>query len=794
MLRLQTLLAIIILNPQLSLSQNITVSGFIKEPGSKENIPYVNVTVNIIHGGTSSNAFGFYSIQIPSGRETEIRFSAVGYQTLERKILSDENIELDVELIPETQELKEIVIEGEDENLLNGNRPLQLPVRTIKEVPALLGEKDLIKVIQLLPGIQRAAEGSTALYVRGGGPDQNLILLDDAQVYNANHLFGFFSVFNGDAVKRFDFWKSGFPARYGGRVSSIIDVRMKDGNKQKIQGEGGIGLLSGRLTVEGPIKKEKSSFLISGRRMYLDLLTMPFMANDSKFGYRFYDLNAKASFDHNSRNKFFISGYFGSDKLLTLEETKRSSSAINARTDLGWGNATATFRWNHIFNKRLFANTTLLYSNFRFFLKDSYKRTGSQANSNYTEYRSQVTDYSIKTDLDYFLSNGHNIKTGILFTYHQYQPRTFVFNSSNEDNQRDIERYENVELAGYLEDTWDITEKISINTGVRVNGLAAAERNFVFVEPRVSASLVLLRSYRLTGAYTRSNQFVHLLSNTGVGLSTDLWVPVTSKAPPQQGDQFSIGLSRKFAKQDFTVTLESYRKYLRNIIAYRQGASFLVIAEGLDNFNWEDNITIGNGLSYGTELLLQKDKGNLTGWLGYTLSWTVHEFDELNNGNRFYPKYDSRHSVSVAGIYKISPKIKLSATWVYNTGNALTIPQAYYYGNVSTGTNLRTILNQNVFSNVLQTEQINRIPYYGSRNSFRAESYHRLDIAAQFYKKKKKYERYWEFGLFNAYNRKNPFYYYLQATNDPSGLGQRISLKKKSLFPVLPSISYNVKF
>jgi hypothetical protein len=382
-----------------------------------------------------------------------------------------------------------------------------------------------------------------------------------------------------------------------------------------------------------------------------------------------------------------------------------------------------------------------------------------------------------------------------MLTYHAYQPRQYIYrNSVTSSEEMDAERYKNTEFAMYIEDKWSVRPGLVVNGGVRITGLLTPGRDFVFAEPRISASLSLLKRYRLNGSYTRSNQFVHLLSNTGVGLSTDLWVPVTSKAPPQQGDQFSSGLSRTFGKHAFTITLEAYRKYMRNTLAYKDGASFLVISNGAGQFRWEDNITVGRGKSYGMELQVQKDKGRLTGWLAYTLSWTIHQFDSLNFGKPFYAKYDSRHVANVAGFYKLSPKIKLSATWVYNTGNALTVPHGFYYGNVSASTDIRTRVVGDTFTNEIVTERINRIPYHGSRNSFRAESYHRLDIAIQFHKKKERYERYWEFGLFNAYSRRNPLYYYIETSNDPSSTGQRTRLQKKSLFPIIPSVSYNIKF
>ena len=785
-----------LLLPYISSAQNVSLSGFVREKGSKESLPYANITIQDGQGGTYSNAYGFYTLQIPANRQVHIVFSSIGYEsTIQTLTLKTDSI-LVVELIPKEHQLEEIIVVA-PQNPVKPIGNIHLPTQIVKEVPSLMGEKDVIKTIKLLPGVQRGTEGSTALYVRGGGPGQNLILLDDAQVYNANHLFGFFSVFNGDAIKNVSFWKGSIPARYGGRISSVIDVQMKDGNKEEVKGEAGVGLLSARLMVEGPLKKGKSSFLIATRRSYLDLLTMPLMPEDAKVGYRFYDFNVKLNFDHNAKNRFFISGYFGNDKLMTKEKVARAQSNIDAETNLGWGNSTASVRWNHIFNDRLFSNTTFVYSRYNFYLNDSFVRVGVQPYDTFSDYNSSISDYSIKTDFDYFLSNKHHLKSGFIFTYHLYKPRDVSrSNGSERVNEEKEQRFPNQELGAYIEDTWQPSEKLTANVGIRFNGVLTASKNYFVAEPRVSLSYEVYNDISLSASYARTNQFVHLLSNTGIGLATDLWVPVTFKAPPQQADQVAVGFSKEFLKHGFSLSVESYRKYMRNILAYKEGATFLGIDDGVSDVNWEDNITLGEGFSYGTEVLLQKTQGRLKGWVGYTLSWTVHKFKDLNYGKNFYPKYDSRHNISLVGIYKISPKIALSASWVYSTGNALSIPQGYFFGDFATGayTRLARIPGTDSYVNEIEKERIDKVPYYGSRNSFRAEAYHRLDIAIQLHKKKRKYQRYWEFGLFNAYNRKNPFYYYLETTNDYVSNGQRIELKKKSLFPILPSISYNIKF
>jgi TonB dependent receptor/CarboxypepD_reg-like domain/TonB-dependent Receptor Plug Domain len=761
--------------------QSVTVSGYVREVGSLESIVGASVYLEGNPTGTTTNRYGFYSLAVPLGQSATVVFSFVGYERIKQRIDATTGRTLTVLLKPQSQALEEVKITDQATDIAPTQLGLiKLSVQQIKQIPAILGEKDVIKALQLLPGVQKGTEGSTALYVRGGGPDQNLILLDEAQVYNANHLFGFLSVFNGDAIKNIDFYKGGFPARYGGRLSSVIDLQMKDGNKETLHGEGGIGLLSSKLMLEGPLQKNKSSFLVSGRRTYFDLFTTPLMDKEFKLRYYFYDFNAKVNFDLGTKDKIYLSGYFGNDRLKTTEELTRSASTIYSNTTLGWGNATATARWNHQYTEKLFLNTTALFTNFDFGFDYDFKRVYNDAtittNKSYVGYSSAIRDYSIKADFDYFPSPKHSVKFGGLFTFHRFKPRSFIYESQAANSYKDTtQRFGNQEFALYIEDTYGISNRLSVNVGLRLSGLHTAAKTYVFGEPRLSVGYRLSDHSTLKASYGRNNQFVHLLSNTGIGLSTDLWVPATSKAPPQQADQVAVGLSRSFVKAGLEVTVESFRKNMRNIVSYKEGAAFLSLNDGVQDINWENNITTGRGWAYGTEVLLQKNKGKLTGWLGYTLSWTIQQFNELNGGKRFYPRYDRRHDFSAVAIYRPSPKVTFSANWVYATGNAMTIPQGYYFGVSGIG-----------------STYTDRIDYLGSRNSFRAAAYHRLDVAVQLHKKKRWGERTWEFGLFNAYNRQNPLYYYIKTENSPAGL--RTSLAKKGMFPVVPSISYNFKF
>ena len=765
--------------PFWAFGQTVTLSGYVREQDTQESLVGASVVLVGSSVGTSTNSYGYYSLRVPVNQAITVRFSVLGYAPQEKTFTLAASLRQDILLMPAAQDLQEVKINAQKEDFQAPQMSVvRLSVQQIRQIPALLGEKDIIKALQLLPGVQKGTEGSTALYVRGGGPDQNLILLDEAQVYNANHLFGFFSIFNGDAIKSVDFWKGGFPARYGGRLSSVIDLQMKEGGKDKLRGEGGIGLLSSRLTLDGPVQKGKSSFLLSGRRTYIDLLTMPLMPKEEKMGYRFYDLNAKLNFDLGAKDKLYVSGYFGNDALRIREQLERSTSTINTNSGLGWGNATGTVRWNHLFNQKLFLNTTLSVTDFRFRLFDDFERIRTDGRSNtstYTEFTSSIRDYTLKADFDYFPANAHQIKFGALLTNHRFKPRAFVqenrvTTTENSDNQS----FNNQEFALYAEDTYQ-RNRFSLNAGLRLNGLRTPTRTYLFAEPRLTSSYVLPHNWALKASYARNNQFVHLLTNTGTGLSTDLWVPATERIPPQQADQIAVGISKAFPKAGLNLTVESYRKWMRSIVAYQEGATFLSFNDGAKPLRWEDIVTTGRGWSYGTEVLLQKNKGRLTGWLGYTLSWTIHQFDALNNGLRFYPRYDRRHDFSAVASYKLSPKITLSANWVYATGNALTVPQGFYFTQAD-----------------LDRTFPERLDYLGSRNSFRAEAYHRLDVAVQFHKKKRWGERTWEVGLYNAYSRRNPLYYYLKTESTPEG--QRTTLAKRALFPIIPSVTYNFKF
>jgi hypothetical protein len=791
------LLIFIFVSFQSFAQERVIISGFVREKGSRELLPGVNVIIENSALGTATNTYGFYSLTIPKGDSISISYSFVGYETKNLKIGARLNQELVIELASFNQ-LQEVVVTAkrQQEKVSESVQmsQIEVPISQIKKIPAFLGEKDVIRVLQLMPGVQKGTEGQTGLYVRGGGPDQNLLILDDAVVYNASHLFGFFSVFNSDALKSVELTKGGFPARYGGRLSSVIDLNMKEGAKDKLHGEGGIGLISSRLTLEGPLYRKKSSFLLSARRTYIDALAAPLIAQqqsgyDSKVkpGYYFYDLNAKINYDFGEKNKLYLSGYFGQDRFKVIEKSKSS----RMKSGLNWGNATATLRWNRLINQKLFVNTSLIYSHFNFniFANQTDYYEDKEPSIFTLKYNSTIRDISLKTDFDFYPNAQHSMKFGALFTPHKFIPSALAIKGefSEEGISARAKPIRTLETGVYIEDTWHPADALKVNAGLRISSFQTSTKTYLRPEPRLAAALKLATDFSVKASYAKMNQYVHMLSNTGLGLPTDLWVPTTDKIAPQQSSQIAVGLAKDLERPQLTLTLEGYYKKMNNIISYKEGSSFLSLdGENANEINWEDNVTSGKGWSYGLEVMAQRKTGKLSGWIGYTLSWTQWKFPELNFGNTFYPRYDRRHDISVVGIYELSKRITLSATWVYGTGNALTIPVSKFYagGNIysTEGTPGRRYFSPNTSE-------------YGTKNSFRAEPYHRMDVAIQFHKKKKKHERTWEFGLYNAYNRKNPFFYNINRKEDPANPKQNINvLTRYSLFPILPSFSYNFKF
>lgn len=651
-----------------------------------------------------------------------------------------------------------------------------------------MGEADVMKTLQLLPGVQSGSEGSSGLYVRGGGPDQNLILLDGVPVYNADHLFGFFSVFNPDAISNVTLIKGGFPAPYGGRLSSVVDIRLKEGNLRKYTGEASIGTIASKFVFEGPIIKDKTSFIVSARRTYIDVLAAPLIAavnsaagGSSKLraGYYFYDANIKLNHSFSEKDRIFVSAYLGRDKAYVKDKDEYlyldTINTSSNNTGLYWGNITTAFRWNHVFSKRLFANTTLMFSDYKFdtFMEYGEDR-GTRTLASYKyDYFSGITDMGGKLEFNYYPTPRHDIRFGGNYLYHAFKPGVSTYkqtietlNLSQTFGNNPI--YAN-EYYAYLDDNISISGRLRADIGVHYSGFVLKNEWYDSWQPRLSLRYLASETFSIKAAFTTMEQYIHLLTNSTVGLPTDLWLPSTDSIHPQKSIQGAIGFAYNFRdKWDFT--LEGFYKTMDNLIEYKEGASFFDIGQ-----NWESKIESGRGWSYGVEFLARKNIGKLTGWIGYTLAWSWRQFDNLNFGEPFPYKYDRRHDISVVLLYKLNEHVDFGATWVYGTGNAITLGVARYedIGSIFEGMYYYT----------------SEVEHYNGRNSYRSPAYHRLDFSANFHKQNKIGERTWSVGLYNAYSRQNPFYLYFGYNN----WGQRV-LKQVSLFPIIPSVRYALKF
>jgi len=763
-------------------SRKFTISGYIQDATSGERLLYANIFEPRRQMGTTSNNYGFYSLTLPetTGDSLTIVVSYIGYQRWQRKMALTQDVWLTVELQPAvlTGQAVEVVADAieriEDSPQMS---QIHIPIRQMAAIPALLGESDIMKVLQLLPGVQSGGEGSSGIYVRGGAPDQNLILIDGAPVYNASHLFGFFSVFNSDAIQNVNLIKGGFPAHYGGRLSSVVDISMKEGNNQRLAGAATIGLVASRFLLEGPLQTGKSSFILSGRRTYIDLIARPFMHGEVG-GYYFYDLNAKLNYIFSQNDRIFWSAYTGDDRFYARDDYEDDTYFNKNEFDLGWGNFTTTARWNHIFTQKLFSNTTLTYSKFRFNtgIKDITKENNQRTEQTRAEYDSGIKDYSARLDFDYLPNPNHDVKFGANIIWHEFNPGASHFKIEGTDlSELDtliapVEKHLAVEASTYVEDEWKLSPRLNLNFGIHASLFSVSDTRYHSIEPRF-ALRYLLGNWALKASYVNMTQYIHLLSNSGIGLPTDLWLPSTKIVQPQQARQVALGLARSFRNGQIEFSAEGYYKSLQNIIEYKEGSDFL----GLET-DWQQKIEIGQGRSYGVEFFLQKKQGRTTGWLGYTLAWADRQFDNLNFGRRFPFRYDRRHDIALVLTRMIKPGIELSGTWVYGTGNAISMGVARYSG-----------VNGLLYSDF--GDFWSEIIYYKERNGFRMGAYHRLDLGIRFIKRRENRERIWTLGLYNAYSRKNPFFYYFD-TED----GERRVLKQVSLFPIIPAISYSRSF
>lgn len=763
-------------------TQNATIRGFITDSVNGEVLIGATVYESNSQKGTVSNNYGFYSITLPSPDSILLTVRYIGYISESFRIVLTRDTTLNFALHAGLH-LSEIIVKGNVVPIEQRNEMgvASIPINQVKALPALGGETDLLKSLQLMPGIKSGNEGSSGLYVRGGSPDQNLMLLDDAPLYYVNHLGGFFSIFNSDAINQVKLIRGGFPARYGSRLSSIVDVRMKEGDLNKFHGNGTLGIISSKLSLEGPIKKNVASYMVSFRRTLLDLITRPLsrqVLDGVGVGYNFYDVNAKINHRLSRNDQFFYSFYMGDDKILSHLK-KKGNEHLKINNDIKWGNMLGAFRWNHIWRKDLFSNITCTYTKYKYRVDQSSAETAgddeiSTANN---KFYSGIYDLGTKADFEYYLRPEHSLRFGTNVIYHTFKPgATSYYQNSNNAividstfNNYTISAWES---ALYGEYEWK-PGKFQLNAGVRVSDYAVSNRHFWSLEPRILLNLLLGKSMSLKASYASMQQNIHLLTSYNPGLPTDLWVPATTAVKPAQSKSVSLGVYCSLKKSTIELSLEGYYKALTNLITYKEGASFMGATSG-----WESKIeTGGRGKSYGLELLAQKKEGRTTGWIGYTLSRTTRQFDKLNGGKPFNYTYDRRHEITVAFMHRFSDRIDVSASWVFSTGNAITLATEKYY-----------------------VSGMQMIQVYNGINTFRMRSFHKLDIGVNFRKVKKWGERIWSVSIYNVYNRKNPFYYYFdnitvgQWQNNNYVETTKPALMQQSLFPIIPSLSYSFKF
>lgn len=759
-------------------AQKFTISGYLKDAQSGESLIGANIYNKNTGTGTAANYYGFYSVTFSAG-ELSLTYSYVGYQSKQFTFNLQKDTTINIELSP--QLMDEVVVEGkltEDIQESTQMGSINVPIQQIKSLPAFMGEVDLMKVIQLLPGVQSGSEGTSGIYVRGGGPDQNLILLDGVPVYNASHLFGFFSVFNADAINNVDLIKGGFPARYGGRLSSVIDISMKEGNNKEFKGEGSIGLIATKVTVEGPLAKGKSSFIVSARRTYVDILARPIIKAQTKgdgiFGYYFYDLNTKFNYTFSDRDRLYFSVYTGDDKAYAREKYLHSDGAsiVESSEEFGlkWGNITSALRWNHVYNPKLFSNVTATHSRYRFSLfNESATIEDGAKEVLVNQYLSGINDWATKIDFDYLPNPNHFIKFGVNAIYHTFNPGAANFKFTDEiDTVISTGNIGAGEFALYFEDDIKLGNKWKANAGLHYSAFIVEGRAYNSLQPRFSSRYLINSKTSLKASYARMTQYIHLLTNSGIGLPTDLWVPATNKIRPQQSHQVAIGVAHDLGNQ-YELSIESYYKSMNNIIEYKDGAGF-----GQPGANWQNQVEVGRGDAYGMEFFVHKKVGAYQGWVGYTLAWSNRQFDNINFGRVFPYKYDRRHDISITNSFALSEKVDFSAVWVYGSGNSISLPIAIY----STADNEYDYYNS-----------YDNIEHYEGRNSYRMRAYHRLDLSVGFKKPTRWGERKWIFAVYNAYNRKNPFF--ISTGYDSNNQKKFVQY---SLFPIIPSFSYQFKF
>ncbi len=783
-------------------AQQFTISGFVEDAESGEKLISANVFDLKSVSGTVSNNYGFYSLSLKKD-SVRLEISYIGYESKTIDLYLNKNVQLNVSLSPSIM-LEQIEIRAERSKRIEEQSQMsvvEVPIQQIKKIPALLGETDVLKALQLLPGVQSGGEGQNGLYVRGGSPDQNLILLDGVPLYNVSHLFGFFSVFNADAIKNVTLMKGGFPARYGGRLSSVIDISMKEGNMKTYHGAASVGLISSRAMFEGPIIKDKASFILSGRRTYIDLLARPFIerafsqesGQSGSVGYFFYDLNAKVNYKLSEKDRFYLSVYSGEDPFyFRFGDEIPNVNKNDISTKLQWGNVIGALRWNRVWAPKLFSNAHLTYSKYNFGTAVNTEIIDYQDNFNFdagVSYDSGIEDFGAKLDFDYMPTPNHYIRFGGNVIFHEFKPGKtnliFDVGSFKIDTTLGQPNITAHETSFYLEDDYKINNFLMVNAGLHYSLYVLDKQTYQSLQPRFSANVRLPGDLAFKTSFVTMQQYLQLLTSESIGLPWDQWLPTTTIVKPQKSWQAAIGLAKTFGN-DYEISVEGYYKEMDNVTAFKEGAG------QFDLKPWEELVTQGEGKSYGGEFFVQKKAGRFSGWIGYTLSWTSRRFDEKNGGEWYPYKYDRRHDISIVASYRISEKFEFSVTWVYGTGNAYTLANSRFY---SYAPDYYKYLNSQNFENYLNYWQSES---FRSRNEFRMPAYHRLDVGLDYKYKYRKTTNTWSIGAYNAYNRSNPFFLNVETQYDYNpATGEydpRRALMQYSLFPIIPSIAYKIEF
>lgn len=748
-------------------SAQTALSGYARDQQTGEALIGATVAAPDFKTGTTTNAYGYFSLSLPAAATDSVTlaFTYLGYQPFVLRRLGGANAEkLQINLIAEGRQLEEVVIKARPDNdnvQRTAMSVVNLPVSQIKAIPVIAGERDVLKAIQFLPGVSAGSEGTTGFYVRGGNTDQNLVLLDEAVVYNPNHLFGLVSTFNVNALNSVTLIKGGFPAQYGGRLSSVLDVTMREGNRKRFAGEGGIGLISSNLTLEGPLQKGKSSFIVSGRRSYLDLFLLPLNRGINKTNYALYDLNVKLNYELGQRDHLFASVFTGSDRAQYT-----GANALNY--GIGFGNSTGTLRWNHLFGDKVFVNTSFIYNKYHLGLNTT------QGNY-YALLYSEIRDYTAKASLEWYPNTRHAVKFGAQYSSHALAPASVSAKIPKKGDRLQIKpdsipRTYAREAAFFLNDEIHLGPRLGASVGVRMPVFSSKGTTYTGVEPRLTLKYGVNASTSIKAAYTEMNQFLHLVPSSTASLPTDIWISSSPLVKPQSSRQIAVGVFRNFADNQYEVSIEGYYKTMQNQVLFKEGTQVILSTD------LEQQLTFGKGNSYGVELFVRKNTGRLTGWLSYTWSKTTQTFPALNLGQPFPFTYDRRHNLSIVGIYELNKKWSLSADFVFNTGSAYTL-----------ATGRVPVFNDGSLYDGIYYD-------FTGRNNYRLGAYHRLDVSATRHKIKvwwgHKVETEWVFGAYNLYSRRNPYFVYL--TTDPNT--RQPQAKQISLLPIVPSVSWNFKF